>query len=430
MLSLRAIEDTRLDAGWKGVPHRPGLRLGDVSGQGWNLLKGDLPTPVAVLRQSALDHNSQWMTAFARGAGMELCPHGKTTMAPQLFDRQLREGAWGVTAATSAHIAVYLKHGVRRILHANQLVGRENIKTVLSLLAEAPGVEFYTLVDSFEGLHRLFAGLEETPIGRPLRVLLEIGAPGGRTGVRTNAEAIALARAIASASPRIALHGIECFEGVYSGRSTDDAGKADAVLDAALAAAVAIHDAGLLATSPALLSAGGSAFFDLVAQRFGASGLPEAFTPVLRSGCYLTHDSLHYRRIFEHIRERSPELASAPGLESALEVWGSVQSRPEAGLVLVNLGKRDISHDIELPVAELWLPTGSDAPPQPVPQDHRVASLADQHLFLAVPHTSPLKVGDLVSFGVAHPCTTFDKWPLLFVVDDDYRVLSAIRTFF
>ena len=36
----------------------------------------------------------------------------------------------------------------------------------------------------------------------------------------------------------------------------------------------------------------------------------------------------------------------------------------------------------------------------------------------------------MVGFGIAHPCLTFDKWQLLPIVDDDYRVIDAIRTFF
>jgi len=49
---------------------------------------------------------------------------------------------------------------------------------------------------------------------------------------------------------------------------------------------------------------------------------------------------------------------------------------------------------------------------------------------MTVPIESPLQVGDLVSFGVSHPCLTFDKWQHLYVVDDNYNVISAIRTFF
>ena len=59
-----------------------------------------------------------------------------------------------------------------------------------------------------------------------------------------------------------------------------------------------------------------------------------------------------------------------------------------------------------------------------------VEALNDQHCHMAVPADSPLAVGDMTGFGIGHPCTTFDKWALLMVVDEEYRVTGAVRTFF
>jgi len=66
----------------------------------------------------------------------------------------------------------------------------------------------------------------------------------------------------------------------------------------------------------------------------------------------------------------------------------------------------------------------------PIPADHRVVRLDDQHAYLDIPADSPLQPGDMVAFGVSHPCTTFDKWQALYLVDDGLRVTGAIRTFF
>ena len=80
--------------------------------------------------------------------------------------------------------------------------------------------------------------------------------------------------------------------------------------------------------------------------------------------------------------------------------------------------------------------TGSTAakPPWPVaeamPPGHSITRLNDQHAFLRCPAGSPLAVGDLVGLGISHPCTTFDKWSLISVVNDTYDVVGAIRTFF
>jgi D-serine dehydratase len=150
---------------------------------------------------------------------------------------------------------------------------------------------------------------------------------------------------------------------------------------------------------------------------------------VLRSGCYLTHDSEHYRLIHQRLGLADELDSPEHGLIPALEVWGCVQSRPEPGRALVNLGKRDISHDIDLPVA-LWTCARGDTRATPAGHGVEVVALNDQHLFLSIPSDSTLGVGDLVGFGISHPCTTFDKWKAMFVVDDAYRVETMIRTCF
>ena len=153
------------------------------------------------------------------------------------------------------------------------------------------------------------------------------------------------------------------------------------------------------------------------------------FRIVLRSGCYLTHDSEHYRLIHQRLSLADEVDAPDHGLMPALEVWGCLQSRPEPELALVNLGKRDISHDIDLPVA-LWTCAKGDAHAVPAGPGLTVKALNDQHLFLSIPAQSTLAVGDLVGFGISHPCTTFDKWKAMFIVDDEYRVETMISTSF
>ena len=86
--------------------------------------------------------------------------------------------------------------------------------------------------------------------------------------------------------------------------------------------------------------------------------------------------------------------------------------------------------DADLPLPEQWYRPGLHRRPQPLGDDFRVIELNDHHAYLALPAESPLRVGDMVSFGISHPCTTFDKWQLLYVVDDAYTVTEAIRTFF
>jgi D-serine dehydratase len=268
---------------------------------------------------------------------------------------------------------------------------------------------------------------------RPLQVLLEVGVAGGRTGVRTHEQAVALGRALREAAPAIALRGVETFEGVMSG---GDHARVELAVHGMLEMVAAVTRQGLeegwFAPGDLILSAGGSAFFDMAAAVLAAVPTIQPTHVVMRSGCYLSHDSLHYERMQSRMRQRAGERwPSGPGLQNALEVWAHVQSVPEPARAVCGLGKRDVSYDVTLPQPLWWYRPGLHAQPEPVPSRLRVPALFDQHAHVdAIDGEIPWQVGDLVGFGIGHPCTTFDKWPLLHVVDDDYRVLGGVRTFF
>jgi D-serine dehydratase len=422
-----------LDGKTKGIPSATGaLALGDVGRQGWNVLAENLPLPLAVLRRSAIEHNSAWMRRLLARNDAQIAPHGKTTMAPKLFRRQLEDGAWAITVATAFQIRVCRDHGINRIILANQLVGAGDIAFVLDELARDPGFDFYCLVDSPEGVARLADAARKAAIGRPLQVLLEIGYPGGRTGCRSRDGALSLARAIKAASPHLALRGVEGFEGLINGATPADAAAGvRAFLDEMVAVAVAAAGEDLFAPGPIILTAGGSAFYDLVLARFRQSGLARETRVVIRSGCYLTHDSLSYRQHFANLRARTPGVDDlGEGPQAALEVWAHVQSRPDPDKAILAMGRRDVGTDGGNPVALKWFRPGLHNAPVEIPDGHVLTGLNDQHSHMALPAGSPLAFGDLVAFGVSHPCTTFDKWRVLYLVDDAYNVIDAVETYF
>jgi D-serine dehydratase len=430
-MSLDAINALMLDGNTKGMPGGVApFRLDSIAAKGWNLLREDLTLPAAVLKDSAIRHNSAWMRDFIRRSGASIAPHGKTTMAPQLFAQQIEDGAWAITLATPQQIAVARSFGHRRIVLANQLVGRQAIRAVLAELQADPGFEFLCLVDSLDGVELLRRELEAMPLGRPFEVLLEGGVMGGRTGCRSIEEALAVARRIA-AVPELALAGIEGFEDVVGGAVAEAEPRIAAFLEHLVDLARACAGEELFAPGPVILSAGGSKYFDQVSTAFRAADLGRPVEVVLRSGCYLSHDSKIYTDAFARLRTRTPEVQRlGEGLRPALELWALVQSMPEPGLAIATMGKRDVSHDVDLPLPLQWFRPGLHQRPQDLGPGFQVIGLYDQHACMRAPADSPLRVGDLVSFGISHPCTTFDKWRLLHVVDDDYTVTEAIRTFF
>jgi D-serine dehydratase len=422
-----------LDQCVKGMPGGISpFRLDDIRRQGWNVLREDLPLPLAVLKASALTHNGRWMRDFLKQAHAVIAPHGKTTMSPQLFERQLGDGAWAITVATPHQLQVAREFGIQRIVLANQLVGRQAIRYVIDELARNPDFDFYCLADSTGNVAQLARHVDAARLDRPLQILVEGGFAGGRAGCRTLDAALNVARAIGSFGPRLALRGIEGFEGLSRGAGPEESEREVATfLDFLVDIAVACEREDLFSPSPIILSAGGSKYYDIVVNklRLGGVKLGREFLVVTRSGCYLTHDSILYQHSFEQLMRRSPYLGVlGNGLLPALEVWAYVQSRPEPAKVLLTLGKRDVSYD-DPPVALKWLRPGTDGP-SIMPEAHRVTGLNDEHCHMSVPSGSPLAVGDMVCFGISHPCLTFDKWQVICVVDDDYNVISAIKTFF
>ncbi len=365
----------------------------------------ELALPAMTLRESALAHNIALMQEWCDARGLSLAPHGKTSMAPQLIRRQLEAGAWGMTAATVQQVSVMREAGARRVILANQVVGRPEIAWLEG--ERAHGVEVFALVDSVEGV-----ALLDGELLAPLPVLIELG--GSRAGCRTEAAALAVAEAVARA-PRLVLAGVEGFEGaVGADREPATLAAVDAFLDRIRGLVEALDARGCFAQTPEILAtAGGSALFDRVAARLAFPSLSRPVRVVLRAGCYLTHDDVAYAGVSPLRGELRP----------ALELWARVLSCPEPGLAIAGFGKRDAPYDLDLPVVRSVRRDG-------VPVDRVVVeSLNDQHAFVRDPD-GVLRVGDVLVCGISHPCTAFDKWSLLPVLDDDDVVIDTIRTQF
>jgi D-serine dehydratase len=179
-----------------------------------------------------------------------------------------------------------------------------------------------------------------------------------------------------------------------------------------------------------LISAGGSAIFDLVAPRLTPL-LGRPVRGLLRSGCYVTHDHGTYKRYLKVVDDRLG-CAQGESLRPALEVWALVQSRPETGLAILTVGRRDISYDLEMPIPIKRAARGAKMP-SGVPASWQVSALNDQHAYLrwdAADEATAPAVGERIGLGISHPCTTFDKWHWMPIVDDGYRVVDAVSLHF
>ena len=398
------------------------LTPSEISNLGWNLLREDLSLPTAVLYEDKLAHNLEWMQKFADAYGAKLAPHGKTTMAPKLFARQLNAGAWGITMATALHTRVAYEHGVRRVLMANQLVGRQNMALVSRLLRD-PEFEFFCLVDSPEQTEML--GRYFQAQGQRLNVLIEVGVQDGRTGIRNRDQLKALLAALSSWKKQIALCGVEIFEGVLN-----DEASVRALVQNAVDLATELAREQRFDRDTFILSGAGSAWYDIVAEVFCKSKFATEVEVILRPGCYLTHDVGVYQDAQHRIMGRDVIAQRlAPGLMPALGLWTYVQSVPEKDRAIIALGKRDAAFDAGLPVpTQLFRP--GDASPIPTPSSWKLTRMMDQHAFMETAEGADLHIGDMISFQISHPCLTFDKWRYLAVLDSHYQVIDIVETFF
>ena len=414
--ALAALGSAPLDWRWKGLPQAPGLTVGDLGAQRWSLLDGDLPLPVMVLREEAIAANIATMRAFCAAHDASLAPHGKTTMAPELFARQIEAGAWGITVATPVQARVCAAFGVPRVIVAREVVDPAGLAELAAV--QLAGTEVLLFVDSVEGAARAAAAFDA---GSPLACLVEVGMVEGRAGTRGHEAALAVARAIAT-EPSLALRGVAAWEGHIGGPDLDAAERrVDAYLGEVRAVAEALDGAGLFDdAAEVVMTAGGSAWFDRVAAILRPS-LSRPVRLVLRSGCTVSHDDGLYAHLSPFAR------GTADGvLAPAIEVWGAVESLGEPGLAIVGFGKRDTAFDITMPIPR-WIARGGVCRPA---AGLEVVGLNDQHAFVRGDAVAELAIGDLLGCGISHPCTAFDKWRLVPVVGADHVVVGAVHTFF
>ena len=424
---LRALRERPVDPTEKGFGPLAAAGAARLAAARPGLHAAGFTYPLLTLRESALANNIEAMAAYCDRAGVALAPHGKTAMSPELAARQLAHGAWGITVATVGQLRTYRAFGFPRLLLANELVDEAGIAWLAAELAADPGFEAYCYVDSTDGvaiLDRVLSYLPghlpaRQPPGRRLGVLVEIGHAGGRTGCRTDAQALDVAKA-AAATGTLRVAGVAGYEGnIGAGSEAERLGLIAAFCGRLRGLAETLVD-GSAPGGEFIVTAGGSAYFDVVTRELTAGGTA-GMTAILRSGAYVTHDHGHYGRVSPARRGA----ADAPVLRPALELWAQVLSRPEPGLALLGAGRRDAGFDTGLPVPLRAVHRGA-----PTGVSGEVTELNDQHAYLRLDSETALVPGDLVCLGISHPCTTLDKWRVMPVVSDDGRVIDAVHAFF
>lgn len=392
-----------------------------------NILNEDVCLPVVVIKESALNNNISWMQNYADRCHVSLSPHGKTTMTPAIFKKQLQAGAWGISVGTCYQAKIAIDAGAKNIIIANQIIGKANMQFI-SELNQQTSVNLFCCVDSKENVQQLsdyFSSCQQ-----PINILIELGVQGGRCGCRSVEEASLLADYILTL-PGLSLSGIEFYEGViHSHDETADVQKIEQFLQQVILLTQKLIAKNAFSSKTEIIMTGaGSVWYDIVCQQMQQSHLPDNIRYIIRPGCYVTHDNGIYQQSQLALKKRHTLDCPPEGdLLPALELCAFVQSLPEPGLAIIGFGKRDVAFDNGLPQAIAHYRKGKSLPL--VAGQFKTVKLMDQHAMLHYTENAELNVGDILIFGTSHPCITFDKWRTLYFIDDQYNIIQSVTTYF
>jgi D-serine dehydratase len=325
-----------------------------------------------------------------------------------------------------------LRAGLSRLILANEVGGIGGARRLAALIAGWPEAELYVFADSVSAVQALASAWRDHAPLPPLRILIEVGA--GRAGARSLSEALEVVSAVGAAAGRLTLAGVATYEGSAVQSTPETTAEA---ISGLLKLSLELWDNVREATEPGaplLFTAGGSMFFDKVVAaikpRIAAD--PRA-TLVIRSGAIFFHDHGVYDRAMAALDKRngfSVDGAARPArgaFRPALRIWAEVLSRPEPELVICGMGMRDVSFDQGLPIV-LSVHRGGEALASA--PSARVVKLNDQHAFLNIAASDDVAVGDVVEFGISHPCTCLDRYRFIFGVDERGVVRHAFPTYF
>ena len=378
-----------------------------------NLFTSDFQFPIMILRDSALENNIKRMASYCKSLGFELAPHVKTSMSPQISQRQIDAGAWALTVANFSQASMMYASGFNRLIIGNEVVEPTSIAEIAKINGSGAGqIIFY--IDSLAGLKIAQDSITNVADAK-LNVFMEIGAGGARTGIR-DLELLKIILAEIAKDERIYVRGVSGFEGVVPGGNRDSDGIEKLRIFLRHIVAAAKITAPFIREDKIIISGGGSSFFDYVAEEFAKYEGDAQF--ILRSGGYVSHDHIGYENMYPFM--------GAPDSERfypALELWARVLSVPEADLAMLNYGKRDAGNDLHNPLPILKLGKKPEA------FKGEIEKLNDQHAFMKI-SPGTVAVGDIIGCGISHPCTNFDKWRLLPLVNDNYDVIDLVHTHF
>jgi len=334
----------------------------------------ELTTPALIMDLDIARRNIRFMTERLSTLRAKLRPHVKCQKSPELARLQVEAGAIGVCTATVWEAIVMSRAGIRDVLIANQVGGREKIGALAKAAAQG---RLTVAVDHPRNADDLSAAAQAA--GGKLEVLIEVDVGMGRGGVRSAEEAVALAQHVAKL-PGLRLRGVQGYEGhcmlepdratrIHKARAAMD--YLGTVIDSLAAAGFGCE----------VVSAGGTGTYDITGDNPRVTEI--------QAGSYVFMDNFHGNLV--------------PGFSRALTVLGTVVIHHGRTIVL-DAGRKSVGIDFVLP-------TMADYP------FYQARYFAEEHALFDVDERCSLKLGDAVELIPGYAPTTVNLYDAYHVVE-------------
>ncbi|MFZ2781802.1 MAG: DSD1 family PLP-dependent enzyme [Rectinemataceae bacterium] len=362
----------------RGIPLPHNLRRNKIVSQSIGIHKSEIDTPALIIDLEAMENNIQHMADYFKGRSTTLRPHAKTHKCPIIAHKQIDAGARGITCAKLGEAEVMVESGIRDILIANQIIGKEKITRLAALARHA---DMIVAVDNPSNLRDLSAAAQV--FGSEIGIVVDVDVGMGRCGTRNIDETVSLAR-LSTSLKNIRFRGVMGYEGhcVFILDKQERAEKCHLANAILVESAEAIRRAGI---EVEIVSGGGTGTYDITGEYPGITEI--------EAGSYVFVDA-RYSGVIDVFKP-------------ALSVLATVVSRPEKDVVITDAGLKTMTNEFGMPVLRGI-------------QGAELIKLSEEHGKIHLDRDIPdLKPGDKVEFIPSHGCTTINLHDFYFGVRND-----------
>ena len=431
------INNTLIDSAVKGIKDIDKIKIQDIKKQKWNILKEDVQFPILTIKKSFFNKNILSMHKYVKANKVFLAPHIKTSMSPQIIQQIFNLGCWGFTVANNQQLSVLLKMGIRKIIFANLITNQSNIDNLFQLINQYKDIQIYICVDSIFGINLLKTLSKKLNFNRVIKILIEVGYQNSRSGIRNIKSLNKILDSLRILPVNFKISGILFYEGASAVNNYSISLKrVEKCIKLAFNCLNFLISNNIINNKECIISGGGSEYFDLVVDSFKKNKKNKNFKFVIRPGSYIAYGHGYYLSSLNKINDRkkiiikNKKINATDLFQPSLELWAHVISQQDSGKAILNFGKRDVSFDLGYPIPLLVYRNGKILHKSPYDKNIVVYKLNDQHAFIKFSKNYNIEVGDLVKFGVSHPCITIDKWKIFYMINDNNTIVEAFKTFF